>query len=85
MEKHFDKQLIMTKEDDKNFESSKKCWIWDNSYSFIKGDFKVRDYCLITRKYRSPAHRDCNFNVILNYKILIVFINLKNYDAHLIM
>ena len=35
--------------------------------------------------YRGSAHRDCNINVELNYKIPVVFHNLKKYDSHLIM
>ena len=31
------------------------------------------------------AHRDCNINVKSNHKIPIVFLNLRNYDSHLIM
>ena len=31
------------------------------------------------------AHRDCNINLKLNDKILIVFHNLKDYDCHFIM
>ena len=27
MKKHFNKKLVMTKEDDENFENSTKCWI----------------------------------------------------------
>ena len=76
MEKHFNKKLIMTKEDD-----STKCWICDNVY--IEDDIKVRYYYHITRKYIRLVHRDCNINVKLNYKIPIVFHNLKNYDSYL--
>ena len=36
---------------------------------------------VITGKYGSSAHRDCNINVILNNKIHVVFHN----DLHLIM
>ena len=35
----------MTKEDDKDFENSTKCWICDNVY--VDGDVKVRDHCHI--------------------------------------
>ena len=31
------------------------------------------------------VHRDCNINLKLNRKIPIAFLNLKNYDSHLIM
>ena len=48
MRKHFNKELVMTKEDDEDFESSTKCWIFDNA--FVDDDIKVRDHCHITGK-----------------------------------
>ena len=77
------KELVMTKEDNADFKNSIKCWICDNNY--IDKGFKVRDHCHITRKYVGSAPRDCNINLKLNHKILIVFHNLKNYDSHPIM
>ena len=53
--------------------------------TFVEGYVKVRDYCHVTEKYRGAAHRYCSINVSLNYKIPIVFYNLKKYDTHLIM
>ena len=32
MKKHFNKELVMTNEDNENFKSSTKCWICDNDY-----------------------------------------------------
>ena len=29
---HFNKELVMTKEDDESFESSTKCWLYDNTF-----------------------------------------------------
>ena len=83
MKKHFNKDLVMTKKDNEDFESSTKFWICDNDY--IDTDVKVRDHYLITGKYRGSTHRDCNINVKLNHKIPVVFHNLKDYDSHLIM
>ena len=76
MKKHFNKELVMTKEDNRGFENSTKRWICDNSY--IDDDVKVRDHCHITGKYRGSAHRDSNINVKLNHKIPVVFHSLKN-------
>ena len=73
----------MTKKDNEDFENSTKCWTCDNTY--VDGDVKVRDHCLITGKYRDSTHRDCNINVKLNPKIPVVFQILKNYDSHPIM
>ena len=65
----------MIKEDHKYY------WICDNY--LVDYDVKIRDHCYITGKYRGAAHRDYNTNVSLNYKISIMYRNLKNYDAHL--
>ena len=73
----------MTKKDNEDFENSTKCWTCDNTY--VDGDVKVRDHCLITGKYRDSTHRACNINVKLNPKIPVVFQILKNYDSHPIM
>ena len=53
MKKHFDKSLVMTKEDDEDFEKSTECQSCDNVY--VEGDAKVRDHCHITEKYRRSA------------------------------
>ena len=76
-------KIVMTKEDNEDFENSTKCWICDNNCT--DDDVKVRDYCHITGKHRGPAHRGCNINVKLNHKIHVVFHNLKNCDSHFIM
>ena len=82
MRKHFDKELVVTKEDNEDFENSTKYWICDNDY--VDGDVKVRDHCHITGKHRVSAHRDCNINVKLNQKIRVAFYNLKKYDSYLL-
>ena len=78
MKIHFNKELVMTKEDNENFKNSTKSWICDNDY--IDNDVEVRDYCHITGKYRGCVQRDCNINLKLNHKIPVVFRN-----SHLIM
>ena len=75
MKNHFNKELVMTKEHNEDFEKSTKCWICDNNY--IDGDVKVRDHCRITEKHIGSEHRDCNINVKLNYRIPVMFYNLK--------
>ena len=83
IKKHFNKELVINKRNNKDFENSTKCWIYDNAY--FDGDVKVRYHCHITGKYRGFAHRYCNISAKLNHKISVVFRNLKNYDPHLIM
>ena len=59
--KNFNKELLMTKEDNEDFKNSTKFWIFNNNY--IDSDVKVRDHCHITGKYRGSADRDCNINL----------------------
>ena len=70
MKKQLNKETVMTKEDNENFNYSKG-QICDNSY--VNNGVKVRDHCHATGKYRGQVHRDCNINLKLNYKILVVF------------
>ena len=71
MKTHFNKQLVITKEDDEDLKASTKCWICDSVY--VVGDVKVRDYCYITGKYWGYGHRDCDIKLNINLKIPIVF------------
>ena len=43
MKKHFNKEIVMSKKDVKDFENSTKCWVLDNV--FFDGDVKVMDRC----------------------------------------
>ena len=73
----------MTKEDNGDLKNSTKYCISHNEY--VDFYFNVINPCLITGKYKSFGHRDCNIKHCLNYQILAVFHNLKNYDLHLIV
>ena len=83
IKKHFNKELVMTKEYNKGFKCSTKCWICSNDY--VDSDGTVRDHCHITEKYTSSPQRDCNINLKLNHKNPVIFHNVKNYNSHLIM
>ena len=82
MKKYFNKIFVMTKKYNENFKNSTNCWICNSDY--VNNDFKVKDLCHITRKYKGSAYSDCNINHILNQKIPVVFYNLKSHDSHLI-
>ena len=53
MKKYLNKELVMTKEDNEDFQNSAKCLICDNDY--IGNDVKLRHHCQITGKYRDFA------------------------------
>ena len=54
IKKHFNKNLIISAEEEEKFQLSNNCWICDKL--FVVGDDKVRDHCHITGKYRGAAH-----------------------------
>ena len=43
MKNHSNEELVMSKEDNEDFENSTKCRICDNDY--VNNDFKERDHC----------------------------------------
>ena len=84
IKEHFNKESVMTRKDDEDFENSSRFWIYGNVYAI--GDSKSIDCRYhITGIYEGFIHRDCNAKVELNYKTLVLFHNLKNYDSHLIV
>ena len=45
----------------------------------------VKDHCYVSRSFHGAAHDECNIKLQINPKtipILVVFHNLKGYDAH---
>ena len=83
MKKHFTKKLVTFKKEHEDYKKSAKCWICDNTY--VYSDVKISDHCHNNEKNRSSVHRDCNINVKLNHKFVVVFHSLKNHDSYLIM
>ena len=75
MKKHFNQELAMTKEDNKNFKKSTKFRFYDKDY--VDNDVKGRDHCHIFGKQRDSGYKDSNINIKLNHKIPAVFPNLK--------
>ena len=69
MKRHFNKELVMSKVDDEDFENLNKCRICDNAY--LDNDAKVNDNCEITGKYRGSAHRYSNNTMKLILKLLL--------------
>ena len=66
MKKQFNKNLIMSKEEEHLFQQSNSCWICKKLID--NDEEKVRDHCHITGKFRVAAHWNCNINFQLNTK-----------------
>ena len=83
MRDHFNKNLIMSMEEEEVFQKANKCCICGKLFELI--DEKVRDHCHISGKFRGAAHFSCNANFKISNKVPVVFHNLKGYDGHLII
>ena len=83
MKSYFNKNLIMSAEEEERFQLTNSYWICDKLFDV--GDDKVRGHCHITGKYRGAAHWSCNINLKLSKKIPVIFYNLKGSDSHLII
>ena len=79
MKKHFNKNLIMDKEEEEQVQSSNACWICEKIIH--DDDEKVRDHCHVTGKFRGAAHWSCNSNLQLTKKVPVIFHNLRGYDS----
>ena len=82
IKKHFNKNFIISAEENERFEMSNICWIFNKL--FETGDGKVRDHGHISGKYRGAAHWSCNVNFKITKKVPVIFHNLKGYDSHVI-
>ena len=80
--KHFNKDLVMSEKEEHLFEQSSSCWICNKLID--NDEEKVRDHCHLTGKFRGAAHWNCNINFQLTKKVPVIFHNLRGYDSHLI-
>ena len=76
MKINFNKNLIMSAEEQEQFKRSEISWICNKLIDVNK----LRDNCIITRKYRGAAHWNCNINLKISKKLPIIFNNLRGYD-----
>ena len=78
--KNIKKDIIMTEKDEKDYKNINVCRFCEKN---IVSD-KVRDHCLLTGKYRGPAHSKCNINVTQDQsKLLFIFHKFSKYDCHM--
>ena len=74
-----EKEMIFTKEDEKHFNKASDCWICGE----YLGNYRVRDHCHYTGRYRGPAHNSCNLKYRKPKSVSVFFHNLSGYDSHL--
>ena len=78
--KHFNKNFIMSEEEEHLFQKSNSCWICKKLND--NGEEKVRDHCHVTSIFRGAAHWNCNTNFQLTEKVPVPV--LRGYDSQLI-
>ena len=60
-----------------------KCWICKEKFTNDFKNYKVRDHCHFTGRYRGAAHNLCNLKYRKPNFTPVVFHNLSGYDSHL--
>ena len=81
MKKHFNKNYIITEEEEQ-YQSSNICWIFKKLIDY--GDENVRDHCHVTGRFRGAAHWSRNINLQLTKKVPVILHNLGSCGSHLI-
>lgn len=78
------KQMIISPQQQQEFYASTHCLKCNKK--FTEKLYKVRDHCHISGQYRGALCYLCNCKLTLKrHKLPVIFHNLKNYDAHLII
>ena len=75
--------IPLTIKNDLDYNKQKICYICKKE--FDKKNYKIRDHCHYTGKYRGAAHNICNLRYIIPKEIPIVFHNGSTYDYHFII
>ena len=80
------KMIPLTTEEKIYHNKQKICYICKKEFSNNeKKNYKVRDHCHYTGKYRGAAHNICNLRYKVSKEISIVFHNGSIYDYHFII
>ena len=73
----------MEKKEKERFDKETKCWICNGKFTNDSKNYKVRDHCHLTGRYRGAACNLCNLKYSKPNFTPVVFHNLSGYDSHL--
>ena len=80
------KMIPLTKKEKENHNKQKVCYICKKKIDTNdKKNYKVRDHCHYSGKYRVAVHNICNLRYKIPKEIPIVFHNGSTYDYHFII
>ena len=77
------KKMIFGEKEKERFDKETKCWICNKEFDDDFKNYKVRDHCHFTGRYRGAAHNLCNLKYRKPDFTPVVFHNLSGYDSHL--
>ena len=78
--------IPLTKKEEENHNNQNVCYIYKKEFNTNdKKNYKVRDHCHYTGKYRGVAHKMCNLRYKVPKEIPIVFHIGSTYDYHFII
>ena len=77
------KIIPLTRKEEIDYNKQKICYIYKKE--FDKKNYKVRDYCHYTGKYRGTVHNVCNLRYKIPNEVPAVFHNGSTYDYHFII
>ena len=77
-----EKKMIFKIQEQIQYEKETKCWICNEKFDDDK-NYKVRDHCHFTGRYRGAAHNSCNLKYRKPNFTPVVAHNLSGYDSHL--
>ena len=77
------KMIPLTTEEKINYNEQEICYICKKE--FDEKNYKLRDHCHYTGKYRGAAHNMCNLGYKIPKEIPIVFHNGSTYDYHFVI
>ncbi|KAF4519569.1 hypothetical protein B566_EDAN004776 [Ephemera danica] len=75
--------MNLTREEWRDFHRATMCYICHKK--FTEADYKVRDHCHITGKYRGAAHTSCNLRAQNPHFIPVFAHNMSGYDSKFII
>ena len=78
-----EKKMIFGEKEKERFDKEAKCWICKEKFTNDVKNYKVRDHCHFTGRYRGAAHNSCNLKYRKPNFTPVVFHNLSGYDSHL--
>ena len=78
------KKMLFGKKEKEQCAKETKCWICNRKFVHDVENYKVRDHCYFTGRFRGAVHKKCNLLYRKpNNFTPVVFHNLSGYNSHL--